>query len=235
MLTMPKPAPSPAQEAHHAAAVHYARRHFTDPDLTAADAAIFFNISERTQRESLSACGTSWREIVHGLRLERAAELLSTTKFEVWAVARLSGYKSAPALAVAFKQRHRSSPAQFRRGHGGPQRAGGPTGAFYRPTERARAMKAGNESPRRDGWSAGDRAVLEQRVEEARERIADRRVLAEARTGAMSIDELTDEMEGPQHLRDDPAGWRRRRAELDAWVETNSREPDEEPMPSDWS
>lgn len=58
MMPSYRPPATRAQRRHHEAAVRFAERHFTDPDMHAKDAAILSKISERVQRESLRACGT---------------------------------------------------------------------------------------------------------------------------------------------------------------------------------
>lgn len=217
------PEPTSAQRRHAAAARHYAERHFTDPGLRAEDAAIFSNISERIQRESLTACGESWRVILLDLRLERAAQLLSSTNHEISIVARMCGYLSAPAFAKAFGARFKATPREFRRGKGGVARAGGPTGAFYRPAARARALRLGDEPPRRSRGNAGDEALVAVQVDEARERLEDKQILEFGRPTGVSIAELHAEISEPERLRDRPAYWRKLRMEFDAWVEENDR------------
>jgi transcriptional regulator GlxA family with amidase domain len=64
--------------AHHTLAQDFAQRHFTDPDVTIADAAAFAGVDPRTLTRSLGRCNTSWRAMLHRLRLTRAQELLAT-------------------------------------------------------------------------------------------------------------------------------------------------------------
>lgn len=215
------PSPTPAQTRHHEAALGYAERHFSDPDMSALDAAIFQGISDRTLRESLAACGTTWRAITQNLRLSRASELLRHSTFEVAVVARLSGYRSAPALAAAFRRQHGLTPAEWRRQHGGPARAGGATGASYRAAERARALREGtNPPPRFRGPGAGDHAIEQCEIDEAHERIKDRRILCCEWGGGVSIQELAEEVTHPRHLRDMSLSfWRERAEEFDQWVQ----------------
>ncbi len=171
-----RPPATPAQRNHYAAALAHAERHFTDPAMKAQDAAILRGISARVMRESLSACGTSWREITSTLRMARAEKLLGETTYEVWAVARLCGYDSPPAFANAFAKCHNGcSPARWRVKKGGPARAGGPTGAFYKPASRAQALKDGEEPPsaRRSSMTAGEHAIRDCEVDEAQARIDD--------------------------------------------------------------
>jgi transcriptional regulator GlxA family with amidase domain len=123
-----RPPATPAQRNHHAAALAHAERHFTDPAMKAQDAAILRGISVRVMRESLSACGTSWREITSTLRMARAEKLLDETTYEVWAVARLCGYDSPPAFANAFAKCHNAAPRP-----GGASKRAAPRGRAARP------------------------------------------------------------------------------------------------------
>lgn len=219
-----RPPATRAQRRHHDAALAYAQRHFTDPDMKARDAAIFHRISERVLRESLSACRTSWRTLTRDLRMARAATLLTETTYEIWAVARLCGYRSAPAFAKAFAERNGASPAQWRTRRGGPTRAGGPTGAFYKPAARAYALKAGEELPPRGrgGVTPGEHAIQDCEIDEALARIDDWRILHCKWGSGVSIQQLAEETTHPRHLSDRPTSyWRARTIEFDAWVEEN--------------
>jgi len=219
-----RPPATPAQRHHHDAALAHAERHFTDPDMKARDAAILQGISERVLRASLNACGTGWRAITTDLRMARAEKLLAETKYEIWAVARLCGYRSPPAFAKAFAQRNGVSPAHWRVRNGGPARAGGPTGAFYKPAARAQALKAGEEPPSssRGSMSPGDHAIQSCEIDEAHARIDDWRILHCEWGSAVSIQELAEESMCPRHLSDQPASyWRARTVEFAAWVDEN--------------
>ena len=214
----------PAQRRHHDAALAHAERHFTDPDMTARDAAILDGISERVLRDSLDVCGTSWRAITSNLRMTRAEKLLAETKYEIWVVARLCGYRSPPAFAKAFAQRHGISPARWRMRKGGPARAGGPTGAFYKPAARAEALKAGDEPPPsgRRSMTPSDHAIQSCEIDDAHARINDWRILHCEWGPGVSIQELAEESMHPRHLSDRPASyWRARAVEFDAWVTEN--------------
>jgi AraC-like DNA-binding protein len=230
--------PVPSFQKHHLREVEdFARRHYSDPDVKLADVAAFLGVNERTLRRSLRACGRSWREVLKDRRMERAHHLLATESYRIDDVARLSGYRSAPAFAKVFSERFEASPSEFRRGKGGVARAGGPTGAFRRPAQRARAELRGELLPdgRTRAWSAGDAAVEHCRTEEAGERIADRRLLEHGHPGGgVSIEELAHEIASPTRLRDDPDHWRERRRVFDEWVERNNRPPAEGQLEEDW-
>ncbi len=188
----------------------FADRHFTDPEVRIEDAAVYLDVDPRTLRDALAHTGGGWREMLRTRRIERGAQLLVTTNYLIADVARLAGYESASAFAKVFREERALSPAQWRRAHKGPGRAGGATGAFAR-----------TESPKRPGIHGGWEAVVGVRMDEAFARIGDRRRMAIAAGGRLgtSIAALTDEMEKPRRLRDERAvwqGWTRRFAE---WVE----------------
>jgi AraC-like DNA-binding protein len=216
--------PTRAQQFHRQQADDFASRHFSDPQITADDAAVYAGVSTRTLRESLDACGTTWRAMLGSYRIEYARQLLRTTKYEIWAVARMCGYDSAPAFAAAFKRQAQDNmaPHQFRRAFGGPARAGGPTGAFYRPAKRARALREGEMPPpatRSRGRSASEDAVLETKMREASERLDDRSLLEFGRPRrGVSIAELSSEIEDPVYLRNRADHWRARKRAFDQWI-----------------
>jgi AraC-like DNA-binding protein len=215
--TLPLP-PQPAYLAHHEVLVRdYAARHFTDPDVCLEEVAIFYDVTERTLRKSLRARRTSWREILRELRMERALELLKTTPYTIEAVSRLSGYKSRSAFAKVFREQLRSSPHEYRRGQGGPARAGGPTGAFYKPARRAR----GEDVERSLAVSASERAITDCEISEASARASDQSLL-EHHDPHVSISAITDAWTRPRRFADDPEFWRSRRREFDAWAEEGS-------------
>jgi AraC-like DNA-binding protein len=219
-----RPPATPAQRRHHDAALAHAERHFTDPDMRAQDAAILLGISDRVLRDCLGACDTSWREITSDLRMARAEKLLAETKYEISVIARLCGYRSAPAFAAAFGARYRVSPAQWRVRNGGPARAGGPTGAFYKPAARVQALKAGEEPPlsSRGSMTSGDNAIQSCEIDEAHARIDDWRILHCEWGSGVGISELAEESMHPRHLSDRPASyWRVRAVEFVAWVDEN--------------
>lgn len=202
------------QHRHLGLVEDYAQRHYTDPNVALADAAVFYGLDERTLRRSLAHCGTSWRALLHELRCQRAAELLESTAFKIDYVARLAGYSSTSAFGQRFRKRYSSTPSEYRRGKKGPARAGGVTGAFARGSRRP--------SSGADGWFAIH--SLEQH--EARERVNDRRQLRgddrlEPTLHTLFGREVEEERDHPRWLREDAAYWKqvardRRRAEQGA-------------------
>lgn len=220
---MPTPdQPMTAAQRHVAVAREFAARHFTDPELSLAEAAIYADVHERTLRNALVASGTSWRELLRDLRLARARELLSTTTYRVDDIARLSGYASAPAFAKVFREAYSASPSEYRAGQRGPRRAGRPTGAAARKSRRAAGCPDyGTGSV---VLSAGEQAVLRQMFDEAGERISDRALLEEFNpTRAYSFEEVAEEQANPRRLTDDPDHWKERHRLLQAWIDENDR------------
>lgn len=212
--------PLPAFRKTHLALVQaYLKRHFTDPDVRLEDVAIYYDLAERTLRESLRVNGTCWREELQTLRLDRAEHLLRTTPHRVAEVARLAGYQSAPAFAKVFRARFRLSPSQFRRGAGGRARAGGPTGAAFRA--RRRAAGEGVTGRTGTGMTPGQKAIHDQALAEAEERISDMDAL-QARASVRHDDEEV-QWRMAERMRDRPSYWRQMRREFEAWVEENDR------------
>lgn len=220
---MPQPPPPEPEffSRHETLVRDYAQRHFTDPDVSLQEVAIFWDLSERTLRKSLQARGTSWTAILLSLRMERGAQVLASTTYKIEDVARLSGYRSASAFAKAFSKQLRATPHQYRRGQGGPARAGGPTGAFFKPAQRAR----GESVERQPSLSAGEKAVMACEIDEAAERLSDQRRLEMAGPG-MSIEDRANAWMSPRRLRDDPEYWRQRRREFDTWTGQNDTSGD---------
>ena len=73
-------------------------------------------MSTRTlQREFTSATGRAPYEWLVGERIERAKELLETTRLKVQDVAAQAGVGSAESLRHHFRQRVGTTPAQYRR------------------------------------------------------------------------------------------------------------------------
>ena len=218
---MPPPAqPRTAAQRHVAVAREFAARHFTDPDLSLGEAAVYVDVHERTLRDALVASGTSWRELLRDLRLARARELLRTTTYRVDDIARLSGYASAPAFAKVFREAYSASPSEYRAGQRGPRRAGRPTGAAARKSRRAAGSPdygAASVVP-----SAGEQAVLRQMFDEAAERLSDRAWLEVFYPRSdCSFEEMAEEQANPRRLTDDPGYWKERHRLLQAWIDEN--------------
>lgn len=193
----------------------FADRHFTDPELSLDDAAVYLDVNTRTLREALATTGLRWREMLRSRRVNRGAELLAGSGYLIVDVARLSGYRSASAFAKAFRQEKEFSPAAYRRAHRGPSRAGGATGAWARRV-----------SSVRPGVKGGSDAVEGVRLREAQERINDRSMMERFNPWAhASVAELAREVHHPRRPRDERERWRGWTERLFKWVEENDPGP----------
>ncbi|MEO0545016.1 MAG: AraC family transcriptional regulator [Pseudomonadota bacterium] len=72
------------------------------------------NVSPKTIQRRLKNEGTSYSEILHGVRKETATRLLTETGIPVSNVAGLCGYSSPAAFNLAFKGWHNCTPQEFR-------------------------------------------------------------------------------------------------------------------------
>jgi AraC family transcriptional regulator, regulatory protein of adaptative response / methylphosphotriester-DNA alkyltransferase methyltransferase len=66
------------------------------------------------QRAYAEIGGTTFREHLTGVRMERAAELLGTRRLTVREVAHSVGYRQPAQFAKAFRRHHGVSPSAFR-------------------------------------------------------------------------------------------------------------------------
>jgi AraC-like DNA-binding protein len=83
--------------------------------LTLPEMAGRLGVSPRTlQRAYAEAGGATFAEELREVRLRSGAELLAGQPLAVADVARLVGYRSAPAFAAAFARRYGLTPAGFR-------------------------------------------------------------------------------------------------------------------------
>ena len=87
--------------------------------------------SPRQVQRAFAEAGTSVRERVHAVRMERAAWLLRDSSLAVAAIARSVGYRQPAQFAKAFRRRYGLAPAQWRDrvSYGAPA---GPIGSIAR-------------------------------------------------------------------------------------------------------
>ena len=71
-------------------------------------------MSGRTSRRYLDAEGTSFREIVDEVRIQRAKQLLGDRRTSMAEIAHLLGYSDVRAFSRAFKRCVGSTPAEHR-------------------------------------------------------------------------------------------------------------------------
>ncbi len=80
-----------------------------------ADAAQFLGMSVHGFRRNLYEAGTSYKEIVYSVRMERAVEFLIETAYPLQEIAFLLGYDHGPNFFAAFRKYWGTTPTEFRR------------------------------------------------------------------------------------------------------------------------
>jgi transcriptional regulator GlxA family with amidase domain len=112
------------EEAREIVAAEY------DSDLSLDDIARRVASSRRQlQRAYAEIGGTTFREHLTAVRMERAAELLVSRGLTVRDVARLVGYRQPAQFAKAFRRHHGASPSAYRVGARRERGAAAPTRA----------------------------------------------------------------------------------------------------------
>jgi AraC-like DNA-binding protein len=72
-------------------------------------------LSERTLRRRLTECGTTYQELVEGVRRERVEQLLRRPELTAREIARSAGFSDERALRRAVRRWHGSSPQELRK------------------------------------------------------------------------------------------------------------------------
>src|SRR3712207_7034789 len=86
-----------------------------DDDLALDDVARRIATSRRQLQRSFAEAGeTSFRTYLQKVRMERAAELLTSAPLPVTQVASAVGYRQPAQFAKAFTRHHGTSPARYR-------------------------------------------------------------------------------------------------------------------------
>lgn len=86
------------------------------PDVPSfAEQAHRLALSERTLRRRLSECGTTYQELVEGVRRERVEGLLRRPELTAREIARSAGFSDERALRRAVRRWHGSTPQELRR------------------------------------------------------------------------------------------------------------------------
>ena len=101
-------------------AVAVIEQSYGDGGLTVTNLSRNIYSSRRQVQRSFAEAGTSVRETLHAVRMERAAELLHESSLPVAQVARHVGYRQPAQFAKAFRRYHGRSPSEWRE-HGRPQ------------------------------------------------------------------------------------------------------------------
>ena len=96
----------------------YVQANYRDPSLTAALVAERFGMSRAgVSRAFAQACpGGGFLGYLHGLRLDKAEELLRTTQLPIPDIAASVGYGSALTMTRAFKRYRETTPGAYRKG-----------------------------------------------------------------------------------------------------------------------
>lgn len=107
----------PNDERNAADLLAYVRENYRDPALTASLVAERFGMSRAgVSRAFAKACPEGgFLGYLHGLRLDKAEELLRTTSLGVPEVAEAAGYGSALTMSRAFKRYRDTTPGAFRK------------------------------------------------------------------------------------------------------------------------
>ncbi len=89
-------------------------RSYADDRLTVTGLSRNIYSSRRQVQRSFAEAGTSVRETLRAIRMERAAELLHESPHPVAEIARRVGYRQPAQFAKAFRRHHGSPPSSFR-------------------------------------------------------------------------------------------------------------------------
>ncbi len=89
-------------------------RHLDEGDLSIDDIGREVFASRRQIQRVMGEHGTTFRDELTALRMERAAELLLRTRLTVREVAGRVGYRQAAQFAKAFRRHHGLGPSAFR-------------------------------------------------------------------------------------------------------------------------
>ena len=108
----------PATGVNTADLLAYVQANYRDPSLTAALVAERFGMSRAgVSRAFAQACPDGgFLDYLHGLRLDKAEELLRTTQLPIPDVAASVGYGSALTMTRAFKRYRETTPGAYRKG-----------------------------------------------------------------------------------------------------------------------
>lgn len=108
----------PATGVNAADLLAYVQANYRDPSLTAALVAERFGMSRAgVSRAFAQACPDGgFLGYLHGLRLDKAEELLRTTQLPIPDVAASVGYGSALTMTRAFKRYRKTTPGAYRKG-----------------------------------------------------------------------------------------------------------------------
>ena len=95
-------------------AVSLIERSYSNHRLTVDDLSGEIFCSRRQLQRAFAEAGTSVRERLHAVRMQRAAELLCHSSLSVARIARSVGYLQPPQFAQAFRRYYALTPSQWR-------------------------------------------------------------------------------------------------------------------------
>jgi AraC-like DNA-binding protein len=98
------------QRALVVAARRYWRVRLADPDLDLVDTAAAVGCSPRSLQRAFAAGGTTYRDALRGLRMQRARRLLERGESVRSVVSRV-GYRGVSGLVAAFKREYGMPPS----------------------------------------------------------------------------------------------------------------------------
>jgi AraC-like DNA-binding protein len=95
-------------------AVEVMRRRYADDALTVTGVSQNIFSSRRQLQRSFAEAGTSVRETLHAIRMERAAEMLAHSDLPVADIGRRVGYRQPAQFAKAFRRYYGMPPSGWR-------------------------------------------------------------------------------------------------------------------------
>lgn len=85
-------------------------------DITLSAASAYLAMSERTVQRRLREEGTSLRDLINAIRVQKAQHLLATSTLSMEDIAATTGYVDSSALSHAFRRKLGVSPRAYRKG-----------------------------------------------------------------------------------------------------------------------
>ncbi len=99
-------------------AIAYIEEHFHDPALSLKEVASHVNRNPSYLSHTLSTkYGQAFREIVNGIRIQKAKEMLTGTKETIQAIAHETGFTNANYFSRVFKEESGETPGEYRKRH----------------------------------------------------------------------------------------------------------------------
>ena len=95
-------------------AVAVIQRRYADERLTVTDVSQNIFSSRRQLQRSFAEAGTSVRETLHAIRMQRAAEMLADSALPVAEIARRVGYREPTQFTKAFRRYYGMPPSEWR-------------------------------------------------------------------------------------------------------------------------